>query len=507
MPRVNPNRSPYCSARHLLRNLNDGRALLRNPFVRAHCNGASQTDALRFAQNLFCRAFAAIDNERGNNVESGKRQTAILLRYDMLGHSRKAIAGDFHISLRQFERERSMAMERFTCHLQMLAQPPARISVESDIAGLTRTHALRVADSGDHLTAIALLESIASNANSIVARVRALLDAAFVDSSELDAASAYRHIRDAAALLDAASAPEAQLLLGELRAVELQMAFLTEGPNAIGGALDSSVLHADHRIYLTKATADIVSGNVRGADENIRLAADALSRTRNFSSASLVSLKILEPQIQFWMDGDESALLEGCKVAAQLAQRDGLQGHFMVAQHLVDISKWALGRDALARDRVRSLADRIGRAKMLPKVLQVDIYFGLADAELSIGDPWRALHWANLASDLSTSNFHRALFKGIICRAFAKGGRLERAYRIAEEIVTESPRATSPRADLCARLTLSEVSYARGHFGAAYENLRDAARLAEHCGSAMQVSRISRTLNGLAKRRSSVAMA
>jgi hypothetical protein len=194
LPRADPARSPYCASRHLLRNLDDARALRRNPLARSFFESAGATnradrdaerralERVRAAVQLTLARWRERASSRGH-VALG-RMHAVLLRCDLDNASPVVVAAELGLSERQLRRERRAAHEEF---LRAFASapdtsPPACVS---DVAALRLAQAVELHECGQSALALAACTAIAAAAPQPERRIEALCLAA---EAELDAA-------------------------------------------------------------------------------------------------------------------------------------------------------------------------------------------------------------------------------------------------------------------------------------------------------------------------------
>jgi hypothetical protein len=127
--------------KRLLRNLHHSVALRRDPtanairMMRRRSPAARPFDEIdvRLVQRFVLWCVAMLDAEQATlrGALQRKRQREIIERYDVGGHPRERVAADLGISLRQFYRERQVALQRMADSIADALNAPEGHSFEN----------------------------------------------------------------------------------------------------------------------------------------------------------------------------------------------------------------------------------------------------------------------------------------------------------------------------------------------------------------------------------------
>jgi hypothetical protein len=208
MPRADPNRSPYCATRHLLRNLDDAAELRRNPLVRAcfapasgvrgsaeHGSGLARVHGLVHVSLARCRDRSGLRAR----TRTG-RMHAALLRCDIDRQPLAVVAAELGLSDRQVRRERRAAHEAFLDAFRHSAVEPAPVTV-CDVAALRIAQTEELHELGQSALALAGCEEIAGCASLAERRIEALCLASEIDLDAGRYAGAKARLTDAETIL------------------------------------------------------------------------------------------------------------------------------------------------------------------------------------------------------------------------------------------------------------------------------------------------------------------
>jgi tetratricopeptide (TPR) repeat protein len=153
------------AVRHLLRHIDDARALRRNPLVAAFFG--KQDDrrldraALRHIRAIVQRVIDELSSEAANcprEAESLRRQAAIISRCDLAGEPHQRVTADLGLERRQFYRERQRARARIETALRHSVPAAQRQLTALDRYALSLTHARSLRASGQHARAAQILQ-------------------------------------------------------------------------------------------------------------------------------------------------------------------------------------------------------------------------------------------------------------------------------------------------------------------------------------------------------------
>jgi hypothetical protein len=492
----------------LLRHLGDARGLRRNPLVRQAIGAELCDDELtNGAQAFLDRALAAMDTSASAiKLRHRVRHMAILLRCDVLRESRAVVARDLGLSLPQFERERRIAMARLLESVDRIrpGTPPRVQSVRSGLARTVCDRAVRLADSGDHRSAVTLLDDVTRTA-SVKDKIKALTCMSEIATSD-HATHRSRAALDAASRLlctetldDSSSA-----LQLALEAASLRLQVVEQGPGAAASSLRArdDVPRRPESIALLVAQAEVFDGcgMVKMFGPLVTQAAALLSDAPDVDSALRIDLAFLQCQLNFWLDPAAKGR-SGLEEAISAARAAGYAGRAAFAELSCLGGRWARTHDGNTRRTYRAQLEWIGSVTEFPRQTRFFAYWDAADIECAIGDPWRAADAARNALVLAPNAQRELLMKGLLARAHARGGRLLMAERIAREIVDPSGRVGAGMALLFAKRTLAYLASAAGRSQEMWEHLSDAAELARRYGTARLASELEDRLSAFRKYR------
>jgi hypothetical protein len=415
VPRSNPARSPYCSTRHLLRNLQRPRELRRNPLTAQEFFGRTDTEALRIIGARVATAFAAIDAW----PELRARQLAILLRVDTERHDPRRVAGDLGLSTRQFHRERRGAHDAFHTAYGGLR---SNATVDTNFTQRLVTRATALSDSGETASADAILRDILSSGADAAERCEALTRLAEIEAWSHRFERARSYLEDAAFSQNELPAERRVALSDARAAAELLVRWFERGPAAVRDAARSNG-HANGRFgrtQLVHAAAVLRNGEAGYAAQLLRgvSAANIATDAPEF----IVDLLMLQAELADFTAENPSLSEDIFARAASVASSHGLRGRALYATHQLSLTRWAHSRRHDDRRAYRALVDRIDRS--LPPRLRSYLIFSAADVELAIGDPRRALASAQSAVAVSTNRYESFSACGLAAGALLRLGRI-----------------------------------------------------------------------------------
>ncbi len=230
MPRAEPNRSAYCSSRHLLRNLDDAVELRRNPLTQSYFasrpttrrDRADEQHALdRIRAQVHC-ALARFRPPPGVGRARGDlgRMHAALLRCEIDRQPLAVVAAELNLSERQLRRERRAAHDAFADAFALPAPASRPATASPDLAMLRLTEAAELHELGQSRLAQSACARIATSAPSPTQRIEALCLAAEIQLDALRYDEAAAQLTQARGVL-------------ELRAHELDAAAVTAAEERI----------------------------------------------------------------------------------------------------------------------------------------------------------------------------------------------------------------------------------------------------------------------------------
>lgn len=485
VPAADPRKSTYCAIRHLLRNLSDSSALLRNPLAIELIG--SQRDASYVARALRERvdeAIAAMD--RQSDAVSRRRRSrhgAIIMRCDVLRQPRSVVAGDLGLSISQFESERRIAMSRFTRALLSSRSLRPSVAVNSSLPALVLEKANQLADAGDQASARAMLDDLARNGHEDD-RILALISMANLETSSHEPERASTLLADTKGLLDRRDDVDAggSALARAWEAAGLRLSLVAGGlHNSIERAREPFLGSVDRHgftLLIARAETLLAFGDIDTCRQVVKAARSVASRLDDLDAGARIDLLSLEPQVRYWASGcrsnDEVRDFEHAESEATAAGYDG-RAAFL---RLMCLSyRWKISRDFRDRREFRSEYGKCARLAGLAKNLRYLMFHVCADVESALGDPWRAAEAARRALELGLNRCDAAYMKSLLCEAYARGGRRSVARDAAMEIMDRSGSAPWG-ALLNASRTLSRVSFADGKAREGRKYLADSLHLA-----------------------------
>jgi tetratricopeptide (TPR) repeat protein len=452
--------------------------------------------AAAIVNGLVGRALDAMDRAEGNmRARRAGRHAAILLRCDVLREARRAIASDLRLSLRQFERERRNALDRFETEILKLQRTGVVERISSSLAEIEFERAIRLADCGKRTSALSLLLNVAAQSGSDLERSKAFLRAVVVEIQEWEKAGASAYLTEAERIfmeghLTPGEREEANLLLDAAR---LRVAALFQGP------LEESRLEELKRLETPSCAAvDMLLARTEfalargGGVEASKYVAAARALAACLARDELdpvleIDLLFLEAQLAFWVNNDRERTQSGVLRAARFSDSQGLNGRKLILEWMATLHRWENGTEPAARERVRTTIDRLDDRGPLPKSFRYGMLFASADAEMAFGSPLRATAAANRALNLAIGDCDRLHMQSVICKSLSRAGSYRMARRKASEILDTPHNPMSGRAILNARLALADAAIAMGDRREAYDNLLDAIGLSQKYGSALMV--------------------
>ena len=509
MPYADPNRSPYCAARHLLRQLGNAQELRRNPIVLKALGPELPDDTIVSAvQALVDRAFAAMDVASSTvKLRQRARHMAILWRCDVLRESRAAVASDLDLSLPQFERERRAAMSRFLDLFQNThgVEVPHVQAIRFGLARTVCDRAMRLADSGDRRSALTLLENVVRTA-STKEKVRALISISEIETADQSVNRSRAALESASALLHegSSSADASSALWLSHEAASLRLRMLEHGPQAAAEMLRvrNELPKRPESVALLVAQAEVFDG-CGMAKPCLPLVSRALALVPDMPGVdpmTRIDLGFLKSQMSFWLDPAATGRA-GLEEAGSAARAGGYAGRALFAELSRLGGQWAATDDPRVRRNYRALLARIGRSNELSRQTRYFAYWDAADIECALGDPWRAADAARNALVLAPNSQRALLMKALLARAYARGGRFDMSARVAKEIIEHSDSSRAGTALFSAKRTLAYLASKFGHVRETWDHLNDAAELARRYGTARIAAEIDDTLSKFRKHR------
>lgn len=472
MARADPARSHYCATRHLLRNLENARALHRNPLARDAFADVAAPAALRAISGRVDAALRAVD----------ARELVTLLRVDVHRHDPQRVAADLGLSARQFYRMRRRAHERFFAAYSVSG--PRSISAAEPQAPQLLARAAGLRDSGEISSAVAILDDIASSGIEPAIQVQALMQLAEAEAWAHRLERARRHLASAASLLAIAPIPHERraLLEDTYEAVSLSLRWFAEGPAAVSHANGkphdtSAVSHG--RATLVRAAAALRSGEAAYALRLLRqLDAGSIGLQ---SPEAVVDLLMLKGELEDFTADDPLLSETLFERAAEHARSHGLRGRELYAIHQLSLTRWANSRDARARSAYRAHVDRIDPS--LPARLRSYLMFSAADVELAIGHPRRALAAAQAAAGVSTNRYESFSARGLAAGALLRLGSLAQAG-VQATLAADAARAEGhARVLSLAQRISAQAHLAQGNRRAARAAIDESIECARHFAS------------------------
>lgn len=481
MARSDPTRSDYCATRHLLRHFRHARELRRNPLAHDALGSREGDVALgTFAWRVY-DALRALDARPFSRAWQQAHHTAILLRVDVQRHDPVQVAADLGLSTRQFHRERRVAHERFAdAYRATLSAPVPKVACT--VPRLLTERAAALADSGEVLSAISLLDDVASNAEP-VDRCEALIRRAEIEAWSHRLDHARRYARDARSLL-ATISPESgtytQLRDG-YAAIELLLQWFALGPAAVAridGASDRLPPAEGPRALVVLAAAALRNGS---SSDALRL----LDRLRIFGTAApaavVADALTLQAEIADFVGEDESVSETIFAKAAAAAEMNGLRGRALYATHQLASTRWMHTRSPLDRNAYRGLVDGIDRT--LPPRLRSYLIFSAADIEVAIGHPRRALQAARTAATVSTNHYESFSAQGLEAGALLRMGRIGDAGTRAAQAADSARKQGHTRILSLTQRIQAVAQLARGDRRAAFAAIDEAIECAKRFSS------------------------
>jgi tetratricopeptide (TPR) repeat protein len=317
-------------------------------------------------------------------------------------------------------------------------------------------------------------------------------------------ANASRYINVVKDILSAVPDHEVGALRDDVEAEWLFVQLVSNGPAVVRRVFDERgerICSGNPQTYVVGAAANLEFGDISEAERHIKRARSLLNMASMPSPSLAIQVELLQAQIEWSRTGDDAAMIRKCDVAKGIAQANQLSGHALLAAHLFDVAKWSLNGDADARSRSRKLEAQLDHTAGLPRLYQFDAYCSFADAEFALGDPWRAVRWADRASEIALTRSAKVYLKSLSCKGYARAGRIDKAAQLAEDVVLNSERGVSGRAQLNARWTLGEAAFRRGNLSNAYDQFQEAAQLAHRFGTCSIMRGIERRLSQLSGQR------
>lgn len=476
MPRSDPTRSDYCATRHLLRQLKSPRRLRLNPLVRDVFDDRSVDAALREVCARVERALDVLERRPAPGGEPhGARHAAILLRVDIRRHRPSRVAADLGLSIRQFHRERRVALARFLDAYRAPGTASVQtLHAQGELSRQVLTRAASLADSGEPLSARALFDDIAANAEP-ADRARALIELAGIDAwaHRFDVARA--RLRDADTL--AAHGGIALECRAELRdasdAVALALRWFSDGPSAV--ALQPC---AGPRATLVRAAAALRSGEAHVAARLLHRVGETIA---DAPAQTTVDALTLQGELADFNAGDPQASEALFARAAALARANALGGRELYAAHQLALTRWMHSRSVFDRRAYRQLVDRVDRS--LSTRLRSYLAFSAADIELAIGHPGRALRLSESAEAVSTNAYESLSARGLAAGALLRLGRIDDAVAYAGTTTEAARTSGHPRIVSLAQRISAQALLLKGNRRAARAAIEESIELARHFAS------------------------
>jgi tetratricopeptide (TPR) repeat protein len=475
-------------ARHLLRHLDDARALRDNPLVASLFQRTPPIDdPLAVIRRIVARVAEELRERAadGHSPLHAERQYQILVRADLGGELHKRVSADLGISPRLFYSERR-AIRLFVAQAvsRYVRVEMERHSVVLDPFEMGFNRARALYEMGAVRAAIGQLESMlhASSETSRRVRLWSALVARLAQNGRTDEARAVfaaAHQEFESGFAAHVAVTESMLLWNEGR--EFQALTCNE---RVFPTLDDLARSGDHGSRDFALEAYLVAQLPLAWLENLPSVRAVLERARSIvrqeEPASLLRLMFLSAQGSLLMheNGGTDNVRGIFSQAAHLAQKEGLQEHYVMTMLLMSLLEERSGDPARALLSVRDLlafVDGIGSVTVQRKAL-----IRAAALEVHYGDAKRGIEYAKQVSGGDhLVRFYGAQATWLEGEGYLRLGRNERARRTFDHLCDQASPAIFHGKAL---MSLAKLDAQDGREGDARERLDAGLRLIESSG-------------------------
>ncbi|HZO92831.1 MAG TPA: hypothetical protein VFB22_03600 [Candidatus Baltobacteraceae bacterium] len=524
MPRADPDRSPYCASRHLLRNLDDARELRRNPLVRnlfapervgARDGDHERRAVARIRRRVTVTLAGLRDQPRGGRAVRLGRVHAALLRCEIDSQPLAVVAAELGLSERQLRRERQTAHALFLRAFDGDAPAPAetrRAMVAADTAAVRVSEGVELHELGESDLAERVLLDVERGAPAAERRIEAACAGAEVALERGRLEAARERLDEARALLGARGEElDERARLAAEQHVDLAewcVRWRTELVGGVAARPPLVVAHADavqafagerHRALLVRALAAYADqrwecGDARAMQAALERAA-ALLRT-------IDPARVKEQLAVAFAQARAIALADGCakdaeaRAFAALEERASNGGHVRTA---LRARSERFGGTTSALPRLARASEEMERLFGPRERREMPIAFaGAARIVAQEESADRVAGAAQLAEESAPARSANVLLARCArVRAAYEVGAYDDAAALAQAVLADAEMIGNPRVRGSAHRYLGQVAAVRGIRNEAVRHTGEALSLLEHFGTAIARKEARRLARGL----------
>lgn len=497
------------AVQHLLRHLDDSRALRGNSLVRRlfAAEGIGGPERTENALRQIRDAVGSLIEEMAYDPVLGKRAERyqrILLRCDLGGELHKQVAWDLGIGIRQFYRERRAARHYVAAHLERKLERYMQPALQFDRLTLARTRIATLRHSGAAAAALVAARDLVRGCEEPRERLIAMVTVADLLADLGRIAQARTALNDARRSLSWSRTALGDTLSECAARIESCDARLEWESGCAPAA--SRICEPDPRVFealrhshdplareftirslLARSWRSLCSGEYASAQTAISDARTTLSTlvepAADLRAEVLISIGTLENL----RDGDEAAARH-FDDALLISRQNGLPEHAVQALSGLSVAQQIHGDTELARKTVTEIADS---ARLVCTPLHYGLFcLRLAELNIALGDTDCGMRYATAArKQLDESAFAQLIGSLLQADAALAAGSYQSAVDVARFAERRASHQDNPRMQGTALRLIAEGLHALGQRESARESIMHSIELLERAGHPFSLAR------------------
>jgi hypothetical protein len=497
------------TVRHLLRHLDDARALRGNDLVRSlfTAEGIGGPERTENSLRQIRDAVASLIEEMPYDPVLGKRAERyqrILLRCDLGGELHKQVASDLGIGIRQFYRERRAARHYVAAHLERKLERYIEPALVFDGHALARTRATSLRHSGAVAAALEATRDIVRRCDdprersvALVMTADLLADLGRVAQAKTVLNDARRHLSwNRIALADAFDECTVRIAACDERLRwESGRACANPDAGSPNEAAFEALRHSDNPLareftvqtLLARTWRNLCSGEYVFAETALCAARNTLSTLAEQAAHLRADVLISIGSLENLRDGDEAAARH-FDDALFISRHNHLPQHAVWALNGLSVAQQIHGDTNLAR---RTLMEIAGEAKSVCPPVHYGLFcLRLAELEIAAGDSESAMRYAVTArKELGESAFGQLIGSLLQAEAALQAGLYDVSVNVARFAERRASHQENRRMQGTALRIIAEALHVMGQRDSAREHILHAVELLERAGHPFSLTR------------------
>lgn len=490
------------AVQHLLRYLDDARALRGNDLVRRlfAAEGMGEPERTGNALRQIRDAVASLIEEMAFDPALGKRAARyqrILLRCDLGGELHKQVAGELGIGIRQFYRERRAARHYVAAHLERKLERYIEPALQFDRLTLARTRIATLRHSGAAAAALEATRDIVRRYDDPRERLISLVAAAELLADLGRIAQARAALNDARRCLSWSRASLGDALTECLSRIESCNAHLAWESGRASAEVDRNSNHdaaleslrRSHdplvreftiQTLLARTWRSLSIGDYACAQTALSEARNTLSTLAEQAAHLRADVLISIGSLENLRDGDPAAARH-FDDALFISRHNYLPQHAVRALNGLSVAHQIHGDTVLARKTVMEIA---GEAQSVCTPVHYGLFcLRLAELEIALGNTKSGMRYTLAAREqLGESAFAQLIASLLQAEGELAAGNCETAAAVAGFAERRASHFENRRMQGAALRIIAEASYAMGRQDRAREYIAHAVELLERSG-------------------------